>query len=294
MREKNHSDKKENSSAGCCGTSGNLHKKTSDNSMQPDEDGTNKTVSFFVKGMTCMSCVRQIEAALSEFPGVGDVVVDLSEQKVTVGFDPLKTSLDDLKAVVETAGYRVVENKSDSLDKTTSRSGLLFKQVFSPPPLMIGAAAAIAVVGFYLGLITLVSDWYNARMQFEEYRWWILALAAGLGVQATLYAFLRIRLNGKNVKSAKSSLAASGGMSTASMAACCAHYLVAFLPALGLPFLSAAAAGLAEYQTQLFLLGVLSNLFGIGVMLRVMQKNGIIPAGVLSSYATFGLRRENQ
>jgi hypothetical protein len=131
-------------------------------------------------------------------------------------------------------------------------------------------------------------------MQFEEYRWWILALAAGLGVQATLYSFLRKRLKGKNVKSAKSSLAASGGMSTASMAACCAHYLVAFLPALGLPFLSAAAAGLAEYQTQLFLLGVLSNLFGIGVMLRVMKKNGIIPAGVLASYASFGLRRENQ
>lgn len=187
-----------------------------------------------------------------------------------------------------------IENKSDNLDGTVSRPGLFSKQAFSLPPLLIGAAAAIAVVGFYLGLITLVSDWYNARMQFEEYRWWILALAAGLGVQATLYSFLRIRLNGKNVKSAKSSLAASGGMSTASMAACCAHYLVAFLPALGLPFLSAAAAGLAEYQTQLFLLGVLSNLFGIGVMLRVMQKNGIIPAGVLASYAPFGLRRENQ
>ncbi len=187
-----------------------------------------------------------------------------------------------------------IENKSDNLDEIINRQRLLSRQVFSPPPLLIGVAAAIAVVGFYLGLITLVSDWYNARMQFEEYRWWILALAAGLGVQATLYSFLRIRLNGKNVKSAKSSLAASGGMSTASMAACCAHYLVAFLPALGLPFLSAAAAGLAEYQTQLFLLGVLSNLFGIGVMLRVMQKNGIIPAGALASYAPFGLRRENQ
>ena len=294
MREKNHGDNKENSLAGCCGASENLNKKSSDISMQPDEDGTNITVSFFVQGMTCMSCARKIEAALSECPGVGDAVVDLAEQKATVSFNPVKTSLDNLKAVVETAGYSIVENKSDNLDEIISRQRLLSRQVFSPPPLLIGVAAAIAVVGFYLGLITLVSDWYNARMQFEEYRWWILALAAGLGVQATLYSFLRIRLNGKNVKSAKSSLAASGGMSTASMAACCAHYLVAFLPALGLPFLSAAAAGLAEYQTQLFLLGVLSNLFGIGVMLRVMQKNGIIPAGALASYAPFGLRRENQ
>lgn len=103
--------------------------------MQPDEDGTNKTVSFFVKGMTCMSCVRKIEAALSECPGVGDVVVGLAEQKVTAGFDPVKTSLDDLKAVVEAAGYSIIENKSDNLDETISRQRLLSKQVFSPPPL---------------------------------------------------------------------------------------------------------------------------------------------------------------
>ncbi len=289
MREKDHGGTKGNSSAGCCGASENLNKRSSDNSMEPDEDGTNITVSFFVNGMTCMSCARKIEAALAECPGVGSTVANLAEQKATVSFNPAKTSLDHLKTVVETAGYSIVENQPANLEETTNLQRLLSKQVFSPHPYLIGAAAAIAVVGFYLGLITLVSDWYNARMQFEEYRWWILALAAGLGVQATLYAFLRIRLNGKNVKSAKSSLAASGGMSTASMAACCAHYLVAFLPALGLPFLSAAAAGLAEYQTQLFLLGVLSNLFGIGVMLRVIHKNGIIPAGVLSKYASFGL-----
>lgn len=137
---------------------------------------------------------------------------------------------------------------------------------------LIGLAAALGVVVFYLGLHTLTSDLNNAMTQLEEYQWWIIALSVGLGVQAALYSFLKKRLQKSNTKGAKSSLAASGGISTASMAACCTHYLAAFFPALGLSFLSTAASGLAKYQSEFFLLGVISNLFGIGVMLRLMGK----------------------
>ena len=138
-------------------------------------------------------------------------------------------------------------------------------------------AAALSVVGFYLGLITLTSDWYNARLEFREYGVWILALAMGLGTQATLFFLYRVwRNDGKKMKAAKYSLAASGGISTTAMAACCAHYLTVILPVLGLPFLSAAAAGLAHYQVYLFVLGIISNMFGIGFMLRMMHRSGII------------------
>ena len=91
------------------------------------------------------------------------------------------------------------------------------------------------------------------------------------------------------MKAAKCSLAASGGMSTAAMAACCAHYLGILLPALSLPFLSAAAAGLAQYQTWFFVAGVLSNLFGIGLMLRMMVRSGMIQVGTLVSHLALGL-----
>jgi len=130
-------------------------------------------------------------------------------------------------------------------------------------------------------LLTLTSDIYNAWMEFKAYAGWILALAAGLGVQATLYVFLRRKLGGKGTKGAKCGLAASGGMSTSAMAACCSHYLVNLLPVLGLPFFSAAAAGLARYQTYFFLVGVLSSLFGIGLMLRTMKKTGSFLRGPL-------------
>ncbi len=157
-------------------------------------------------------------------------------------------------------------------------------------PYLIGIAAAFSVMGFYLGLLTLTSSLYNAWMEFKAYAEWIVALAVGLGVQATLFLFLRKKLRGENLKGAKCSLAASGGMSTSAMAACCAHYLVNILPVLSLPFLSAAAASLALYQTHFFMAGVISNVVGIGLMLRMMKKNGIISAEAFAGLSNARLR----
>lgn len=168
-----------------------------------------------------------------------------------------------------------VEIQPDNLqDRTPNRNP-------GPYLFFIGIAVALGVVGFYFGLLTLTSDWNNAKMQFAEYRWWIIALSVGLGIQVSLFSFLRSQLQHTHIRAAKSSLAASGGMSTVAMAACCAHYVVPLLLALGLPFLSAAVAGIAEYQSVFFLFGILSNLFGIGFILRLMNRNGIIKIPML-------------
>jgi hypothetical protein len=54
-------------------------------------------------------------------------------------------------------------------------------------------------------------------------------------------------------------------------------------------FFSALAARLAKYQWEFFFLGVISNIFGIVVMIRTMNKNGLMPAGALSRSLTIGL-----
>ena len=274
----------------CCATSG-AKGNPAEKSFQAVERDTERTVVFTITGMSCLSCVQKIESAIRKNTGVGSVVVDLASGEAWIRFDSAKVTLDEMKESIRTAGYEVstcrINNAGDAPDGDANVSqhgaGLY--------PYLIGAAAALGAIGFYLGFITLTSDWSNARMQFAEYRWWILALAAGLGVQAALFCFLRRRLQGRNMKAAKSGLAASGGISTASMAACCAHYLAAFLPALGLTFLSTAAASLVEYQTEFFLVGVLSNLFGIGVMLRLMGKNGILHIRTLMNNFNFGHSR---
>ncbi|NOX33705.1 MAG: hypothetical protein GXP56_08190 [Deltaproteobacteria bacterium] len=146
----------------------------------------------------------------------------------------------------------------------------------SPAPYIKGGLAALAIIGFYLGLLTLTSDWYFAKVQFEEYRVWILLLAAGLGIQVFLYSILRQHIKNMKIKGAGKTVAVSGGVSTAGMAACCAHYLVTVLPVIGVPFVTTAIASLEQYQALFFLAGVISNVFGILYMLHLMRRNTII------------------
>ena len=230
------------------------------------------TRSFNVQGMTCQACVSRVEGALTNVPGVAEARVDLTRREAKVIYNDNQLSLEDLQAAVEAIGYQLFdEQEGDSAEKPRRIKGLFSEHV----PYFIGVLAAAGVIGFYLGLQTLTSDWSSARLQFDAYRWWILALSAGLGIQATLFSLFRRRV-GHTGKKEKCTMAASGSMSGAAMAACCTHYLVPLLPLIGLPFLSTAAAGLAQYQTYFFLAGVISNLFGIGYMLRTMNKAGLI------------------
>jgi hypothetical protein len=135
--------------------------------------------------------------------------------------------------------------------------------------------AGTAVIAFYLGLVTLTSDQVNARLQYADYQWRIIGLAAGLGIQVTLYVTLRRRLSGQALRGAGAGVALSGGMTATAMAICCSHYLVTLLPIIGLPFLSAAAANLEQYQVQFFAAGMIFNLIGIAMMLHRYRHNNI-------------------
>ena len=260
----------------CCVSSGKVNIHSMQNDVPVKDHEGNDTVSFLIDGMTCMSCVNRIETALLKHHGVSRVYVDLSAGSALIHFDPDTVDPETLKAVIEDAGYTAAQSRSVVENNTDTIYGNAQTQKVGPYPMLIGIGAALAVVGFYLGLLTLTSGWIGAKMQFIEYRWWIIALSLGLGTQVTLFSYMRKVIFGRNIKAAKSGLAASGGMSTASMAACCAHYLVPLMPALGLPFLSGAVAGIASYQRELLMLGVLSNLIGLGIMLRIMHKNGIL------------------
>jgi cation transport ATPase len=227
---------------------------------------------------------------LNQLAGVAETTVSLATHSATIIFDPAVTDMDQLKNAVHAAGYNPGEQ---FVPDDAPRLNNIGKQGFRFTPFIVGLAAALGLVGFYLGLLTLVSDWYNATSELAYYSPWIISLAVGIGVQATLYTILRNHRRIASMKGVNTSLAASGGMSTAGMAACCAHFLVPVLPAIGLPFLTSFAAGLSEYQTLFFALGVLSNLFGIGFMLHMMERNQVFPEGTLKRYLTFGRYQPN-
>lgn len=59
---------------------------------------------FEVRGMTCNSCVRHVERALRDVPGVEDVTIRLSPGQATIIHDPV-ASESALRLAITEAGY---------------------------------------------------------------------------------------------------------------------------------------------------------------------------------------------
>ena len=122
----------------------------------------------------------------------------------------------------------------------------------------IGLLAFAALLALYFVVLTAISGWQFAVGEFSRYWFYILPLAAGFGLQVTLFMALRLHV----ARSAASGtvVAASGTTSTVAMISCCAHYLTTVAPVLGATGLVAFAA---QFQVQFFWLGLLLNAAGI-------------------------------
>lgn len=143
--------------------------------------------------------------------------------------------------------------------------------------LMFGALGFCSLIIFYFLILTVANSFEHAVYQFWSMWYWIVILSLGFGAQAGLYVhtkgFSKIYATDGSTGGA---MAVSGGASTVSMVACCAHHVTDFLPLLGLSF---AAVFLVKYQLLFIVFGVISNLFGITMMLRTIQKHNLFDDG---------------
>ncbi len=125
-------------------------------------------------------------------------------------------------------------------------------------PLVVGTIAVLAMLAVYFGVLTLLSGWDFTVSEFGRFKYYVLSLAVGFGIQMGLYVYLRQRL--EHHHAGGKMVVASGATSTGAMLACCTHYLANILPVIG-------AAGVvtlvAQYQVQLFWVGLAFNLAGI-------------------------------
>ena len=132
---------------------------------------------------------------------------------------------------------------------------------------LAGAVAALLLIAFYFAILTAVNSFSHALSELQRMWYFIVPLSIGFGTQVGLYFYIRKFLA---EKAATASVAGAGGLSGASMVACCAHHLTDFLPILGL---SAAAIFLDKYQLTFILIGLFSNFIGVVYMLSVMKKH---------------------
>lgn len=131
---------------------------------------------------------------------------------------------------------------------------------------LYGLLTLFLLLGFYFSLISLISGWEFAQSQFREFWYFVIALSAGFGIQIGLYTYLKNSIH----KVSGKVVAVSGGTSTFAMISCCAHYLANILPILGV---TGILTVISQYQTQLFWVGIVSNLLGIAYIISKIIKH---------------------
>ena len=122
-----------------------------------------------------------------------------------------------------------------------------------------GGVAALILLVVYFVIVSLVSGWEFAKVQFQQFWYFVITLAVGFGTQVGLYSYLRSMI--KNVSPRV--VATTGVTSTVAMISCCAHYLVNLLPILGI---AGIITIISQYQIQLFWIGLVFNFLGIVYM----------------------------
>ena len=136
----------------------------------------------------------------------------------------------------------------------------------APRSIAAGVVGAAALLGIYLGIVSLAQGVEHALEQLAADAVFVGLIAAGFGTQIALFAELR-RVDRRH-RAAAAVTAAGTGTSAVAMLACCAHHLVDLLPLVGL---SGAAVFLNAYKTPLFLVGIGMNVIGIAVIARQLQ-----------------------
>ena len=132
----------------------------------------------------------------------------------------------------------------------------------------LGLAGAVALVGFYLAIVTWAQGPDHALELLWGDRVFVGLISAGFGTQVGLFTYLRLLQRAM----ARESVALAGAgtaTSSVSMVACCAHHLADVLPIVGL---SGLAVFLVDFRTPLMLLGIATNVVGIAVMLVQLRR----------------------
>ncbi len=142
------------------------------------------------------------------------------------------------------------------------------KRIFLP--LGAGLLGAVFLTGVYLGIVSLAESPTHALELFWQDKVFVIPILLGFGTQVGLYTLLKKGLYMPvPVPAGGATTAAGGGMSTMAMVACCAHHVADVLPLVGL---TAAATFLANWKIPFMIVGLLTNLIGIAVMIRIILK----------------------
>jgi len=115
------------------------------------------SIELPITGMTCASCVRNVERAVAKQPGVLEVNVNLATEKATVQYLPNAVRRGDLIKAVEAAGYGVLDLSNAHVPEDAERAARQAEIDRQQRMVLIGAAFTIP-----LFLLSMGRDLYMA------------------------------------------------------------------------------------------------------------------------------------
>ena len=75
------------------------------------------TETYKIEGMTCASCAKAVERVTKKLDGVESSNVNIATEKLNIEYDNQKLKFEDIKLVIEKAGYKVIkENYTKNLE----------------------------------------------------------------------------------------------------------------------------------------------------------------------------------
>ncbi len=128
---------------------------------------------------------------------------------------------------------------------------------------LYGILAGLGLLIFYLSVVSIFQGIEFAFLNLKGLWYLIFPLVVGFGTQIGLYTSI------KHTAQLTGTVAGTGTISGGSMIACCSHFLLQMIPIVGI---SGLAIFLVKYQSWFLIIGILSNIFGIAVMLRHKRK----------------------
>lgn len=117
------------------------------------------SIELPITGMTCASCVRNVERAIQKQPGILSVNVNLATEKATVSYLPGAVRRGDLVKAVEVAGYGVLDLSNAEAPEDAERAArqaeidrqrrlVLIGAVFTIPLFILSMARDLYMTSF--------------------------------------------------------------------------------------------------------------------------------------------------
>ena len=144
-----------------------------------DGGGAPSRVEFaiFGGGVSCPTCVVNIESFLEELPGVDQVQVNFAAERVTAHYNPALVTVEQMQKVVQDAGYRVTVRDQPGTEETEDAEAVARAAERKDLTRRVAIGAVLTLPVLYA---VMVGEFISAEFvpEFMAYPWFQFALIA--------------------------------------------------------------------------------------------------------------------